>query len=225
VQSRRQLLQYGFIAGINLGLSACAPTVRLVRNSFQAPSGDKDAFGASAARINALPYATMGVQLREDTRFVAVLATVADQRYTWAAADQSLFVTEHGRLVQTQGLDRDLATTHWLEPDPLIDVARTGAAGAPRVYRTLSLRAGNKLETDVAVESEFAVLGAETLRVLGHTHETVKVRETARIRHWRWSARNFFWIDRSQPVVWLSHQTYCPEMGQIDLQLLKKPTV
>lgn len=222
--TRRHFLKSGLLAA--LGTSACMPpTLRMTRDAISAQSSSGNgAFGASEEFLKKFPYATMGVELHEQSRFVSVLATIDSGRYTWAAADSKLFVTQGGRLIETRGLDRDLFTTHWLAPDPLLDWQSFGSNAVHGVYRELELAAGKSRESNLQVESRFVVLGQETISVLGEQRTTAKVREVAKIRKWRWAAENTFWIDIAQPVVWRSSQCFCPETGSLQMDLLKNPT-
>lgn len=222
MRSRREALKLGLLAG--LGLSGCsAPTLQLVRNSFQA-GGQRNRYGAPAGFVEQLPQATMGVEI-PDGRFITVLANAEDSRLTWVSGDRKFFFTERGRLVATQGLDRDLLATRWLKQDPLLRLREPGFHLPPRVYRQVDLKAGKDLASNVSVESEFISLDRQTITVAGQARDTTRVYEIARVRNWFWETHQLFWVDRDQPIVWRSQQCYCPEVGLITLELLKKPAV
>jgi len=199
--------------------------LRIVKDSITVHQPDRAGYGATPDQIHQIPYATMGVQLGDELRFVTVLANADDGRLTWAAGDEKLFVTERGRLVGTSGLDRDLTATRWLRPDPLRDPGRLSDISKPTVYREVDLRIEGTVETGLPVESTFRMVGAETITVLGKKRQTFKVRELARIRKWRWEARNVFWLEQQIPLVWRSFQSYCPEVRELELEILKRPNV
>lgn len=200
------------------------PTMRMTRDAIMArTSSGKGVYGTSEEFLKKFPYATMGVQLHEQSRFISVLAIIDQGRCTWASADSKIFVTQDGRLVETRGLDRDLFAIHWLAPDPLLNWQNIGANPVHGVYREMVLAAGKKRESNLPVESHFTLLGQETISVLDQMHTAVKVREIARIRKWRWETENTFWIDVAQPVVWRSVQCFCPEVGAMQMDLLKNP--
>ena len=222
--SRRSLLSLGITT--SFGVVGCAQqTLQLVKNSYESPKSDSDAFGSSRERIRSLPLASMGVRLGESPRFISVLATVNEGRYTWASADERLFVTKAGRLIQTRGLDCDLVATSWLEEDPLLKIASTGVVPAPGVYRKIELRGDTHRQADISVESKFEIHGDQTIVVLGEPKQTIKISERSRIRRWRWESHDQFWIDPSSLTIWHSYQTFSPEVGAVELEILKKPTV
>lgn len=213
------------LAGLaGLGVSACAssPTLDLFATAL---SGVRDigkpaAYPVSAAQIDALPYASLGLRVGRSAPAVVILASIEGEDLHWASADRVVLVTRHGRLVKTVGLPRDLVGTQMPTSDPLTGFGKTpGDASAARVYRFIDLRP--KDDFGVAVESRFDEQGAETLRILGRDHETLRVRERITVRKWRWSTENLFWLDRESGQVWKARQQFCAEVPAITFEVLK----
>jgi hypothetical protein len=223
--SRRQVLG-GLLATSAAGCaSSSGSVVQLFSSTVSAKTGSPDDYPLSNQQIQAMPYATLGVRIGAFPRAVTVLATVDRQELQWVSADQVSFFTGNGRLVRSQGLDRDLGATRWLTPagDPIAGLARTGELPAPGVYREIDLKHAD--EKAVAVESRYELKGEETLTLLGRARLLRRVDEVAAMPAWRWKARNSFWFDPQSGRVWRSVQCYCPEMPPIEMVLLKPPAV
>jgi hypothetical protein len=222
VRTRREVLRLGLLAG--LGTAGCSPSLSLFRDTWNAPSLSSKDYGTNPETVRETPYAALGVDLYGE-RYETILVSADQGRLLWASSEHKLFTTQDGRLVRTQGQDRDLLETHWQQPDPLLQAARSGSLPARGVYRTVDLRSGSRVEKNVAVESRFEILGEESVVILAEAHDCIKLRETAQVRSWRWEARQTFWVGKDDPVVWRSQQRYCPEVEAIGLEILKKPAV
>ncbi len=207
-----------------LGLAGCgaSPTLDLVGRTISGRPKTDSGYGLSIAQIKDLPYASLGVRIGGGAPLVMVLATVEGGDLHWVSSDRAILVTRAGRLVQTVGLQRDLRATQYVADDPLRQIYMSGSvAAAPLVWRYIDL--SNKDAFGVVVESQFSIVGDETLSILGAPHETLHVREHIRMPTWRWSVSNDFWLERDSGRLRKARQQYCPEQAAIEYELLKPP--
>ena len=224
--SRRQLLGGLLVSGV----AGCASDQNSIVNLFSETITSKGlpagGYPLSAAQIHDIPYATLGVRIAQHPRAVIVLATVEGRTLRWASADHVTFVTRDGRLLQTHGLDRDLAATRRLpaaNEDPMLAFAQTGDLPPKGVYREIDL--GHADEHGIAVESRFEARKDEIIVIQGREHATRRIDEITTMRAWRWEVRNSFWVDPQTGQVWRSVQQYCPEMPPIEFEVLKPAAV
>jgi len=224
--SRRQLLGGLLVSGVAGCASDPNSTVNLFSKTITAKGRSADEYPLSAAQIHDIPYATLGVRIASNPRAVIVLATAEGRTLQWVSADHVTFVTRGGWLLRTHGLQRDLAATRWQptsEEDPLLVYAQTGVLPQRGVYREIDL--GHADEHGIDVESHFEVGKDETIVIQGRERLTRRMDEIAVMRAWRWETRNSFWFDPQSGQVWRSVQQYCPEMPQIEFEVLKSAGV
>jgi hypothetical protein len=224
--SRRQLLGGLLVSGVAGCSTDPTSTISLFTKTVTTKGRSANDYPLTAAQIHDIPYATMGVRIAHNPRAVIVLATAEGRTLQWASSDRVTFVTRGGWLLQTHGLDRDLAATRWLaspDEDPLRDFAQSGELPPRGVYREIDL--GHADEHGIAVESRFEAGKDETIVIQGREHVTRRIDEIAIMRAWRWETRNSFWIDPQSGRVWRSLQQYCPEMPPIELEVLKPAAV
>lgn len=215
-----------FLIGLTgLAVAGCASegsTPDLVAQTITQKPRRKSGYPLTAEQIDEIPYATLGVSVGGAPGAVMVLSTITGTELRWVSADRVIFVTDHGRLLRTQGLKRDLLATRWVDAsgaDPLLEILKGGPLPPPAVYRRIDLAHEN--EHDVQVESRFEDGGTETIRILGVEHETRRIDEIADMPAWRWRVRNRFWIDPRDGRVWRSVQQFCPEIPPLRLETLK----
>ena len=223
--SRRQVLG-GLLAS---GAAGCASNSGSVMNLFSstitAKTRSPNDYPLSAAQIQSMPYATLGVRIGDFPRAVTVLARIDGPELQWVSADRNSFYTRNGRLVRSHGLDRDLGATRWLTPggDPIAGFGKNGELPGPGAYREIDLKHAD--EAAIVVESRYELGRDETFTVLGREHLLRRIDEVAVVPAWRWKAHNSFWVDPQTGLVWRSVQHYCPEMPPLELELLKPPAV
>lgn len=220
--SRRQFLGGLLVSGVAGCASDPNSTVHLFSKTITSKGLPAHEYPLSAEQIHDIPYATLGVRISSNPRAVVVLAKAEGRTLEWASADRVTFVTRGGWLLRTHGLQRDLAATRWQptpEEDPLLSFAQSGVLPQRGVYREIDL--GHANERAIAVESRFEAGKDETIVIQGRERLTRRIDEIAIMRAWRWETRNSFWLDPQSGRVWRSIQQYCPEMPQIELEVLK----
>jgi hypothetical protein len=229
--SRRKFLG-GLVA---TGVAGCASspfnpsdpnsTFNLVANTFKSKAPSPGDYPLTAAQIQSIPYATLGVRIDRNPRAVMVLATADGRSLQWASADYVTLVTRDGWLLQTHGLHRDLAATRWrgAGTDPLRQFAQSGVVPSPGIYREIDL--GHDDEHGIVVESRFVPGRDELISIQGQEHRTVRIDEIADVPAWRLKMRNSFWVSPETGMVWRSRQQYCPEVLPIELEVLRPAAV
>jgi hypothetical protein len=222
--SRRQFLtSLTSLAGLAAaGCASDGSTPELVAQTVTQKPRHKSGYPLTVEQIDQIPYATLGVSVGGAPGAVMVLSTISGTELRWVSADRVIFITDHGRLLRTQGLKRDLLGTHWLDSaggDPLVQILKGGSLPPPGIYRSIDLAHEN--EQNVQVESRFEDGGTETIRILGREHATRRIDEIADMPVWRWRTKNRFWIDLEQGRVWRSVQQFCPEIPPLTLETLK----
>ncbi len=220
---REVLLGLAGSAG-TLALGGCgtSPTLDILGTAVTSLGeiGKPAAYGLSAAQIDALPYASLGLRVGKGAPAIMILASIDGDELHWASGDGVVFVTKRGGLVKTVGLPRDLSSTQWAAADPLASYPLLPVVSRERsIYRFIDLRPND--DFSVPVESTFETKGDETISILGRSHSCMLVSEHVRVRKWRWSTDNLFWIDKESGRVWRSRQQFSPDTPTLTLELLK----
>ena len=169
-------------------------------------------------RINKIPYATMSAKVGDGPRALIVLGRADGFNLHWFAADRTVMVTRHGRLVRTAGLPFNLKGTRLLGDEPLTTMGRR-REGVPPYKREIDLAPPNRY--GVIIDATVEELGPETIEISELSFETVAYRESCRARDMDWKFTNFYWVSPSNGLLWKSLQHAHPEIPAIELQLLK----
>lgn len=213
---RRKLL-FGALA---LTVTGCAtnPLVKSVADSFAANRrARKTKKTFSAASVEKIPYASMGVRLGGSDQALVVLAKNINDDLYWVSANQVTLVTRHGRLIRTIGLVSDLRTTRFGSPDPV----QTGLQVIPQdenLIRFVDVRPG---AVDVAATSVFRIQGEEQIEILGQPRPTLRVEEHVSVWRWNWHVKNHYWVDPMSGFVWKSRQHIVPKLAEMELEIFK----
>ncbi len=221
--SRRVILKQG-AAAAGLLLSGCShiPMLSNIRSLSDPRLPTADRYPITAQQLQDLPYAALGVQLEGATRAVMILATVDNGVTTWVSADYEQIRLNGPTLVGTQGLNRDLADTRWLMPDPILSLPAGGRLASVH-SRNIDVGRGNHSERDVRVISSYRDEGRETLNIFGTPRLTRRISEVADIPQWRWQRQNYYWVDAGNSAqLWRSLTGFAPDVPQLTLETLKK---
>lgn len=169
--------------------------------------------------IERLPYASMFVSVGSGRQTVIVLGAAEADDLTWVAADRSIVVTRHGRVVRTVGLANDLAYCSFLDPDPLLAEGGRGTDGSVASRRMVDWSTPPRY--GVLVSATMEDLGPETIEIAGRRYDTVHRRETCAAAEVGWQAENHFWQDASTGFVWKSVQMLAPGAAPLNLAVAK----
>ena len=166
--------------------------------------------------VKNLPYATLTAKIGRAQRALLVLAEYDGPDLRWVSANDAALVTRNGRLIKTAGLERNLRSTHGLEDDPIANKA-LNFAGAH--MRSIDLAPDGPF--GVPIGSTFEVLGRESIKILGNSHDTLVVRESNRAQSIRWKFNNTYWLDSQTGFMWKSVQHFDPSTKPVEIQITK----
>lgn len=173
--------------------------------------------------IESLPYAQLGVRQGDGARGILVLDEVLEEEQHWVSSDRSLIALRGNRIVRTRGLASDLRSTERFGPDlwDRYDPATGSLAEGGDFLRLVKLVPGRP--SAVMMRSRFAVEGEESIQLLGHAIDTLRVREDLDVDVWRWRATNHYWLSRQGRYAWRSRQHVSRDLPSLELELLKRP--
>jgi hypothetical protein len=75
----------------------------------------------------------------------------------------------------------------------------------------------------VRIHGEFALRGAETIKILEHPLPTLALIEDCGSKEIDWHFQNVFWLDSETGFVWKSVQYVHPNLEPITLEILRPP--
>ncbi len=189
-RARRAVL----LAGGAWSLAACSnmPGLDMMLRTIELAGARTGDYPRSAEEIEASPYAQLGVRQGEGARGILVLDEVLGEEQLWISADRSLIALRGNRIVRTRGLASDLRSTECFGPDlwERYDPAGASLQEAGDLLREVRLVPGGP--APVLMRSRFAVEGEETIELLGHRIDTLRVREDLDVDVWRWRATNHY---------------------------------
>lgn len=155
--------------------------------------GKKDTAGAAraarpAGRAELEAYGKPVLRVKAQTLGQDALLTIADTKadvVTWTAQGQATFSLRNGVLIQTRGLGADL-----MSADAPALAQLKAAASYQRIYYFLGPDdAGTRRTYDCSA----AVVGAETVEILGKSHGVTHVTETCTRPNGK--VTNDYWIE------------------------------
>jgi hypothetical protein len=180
--------------------------------------------GLSAQRVTrqqaaAIPYASLGYRVGGGPELILILATDNAGEQLWTASNHVVLMTNGGRVVRTQGLERNMGTTTSASGDiPPPARARTGPLSYTRLVDFPDLDVYG-----AALNCSLSQARPETVTILGSTIATLRVNETCRAPSLDWSFTNSFWIDPQSPVVWQSVQHIHPKLDELHITIFRPP--
>lgn len=161
-----------------------------------------------------LPYATMDAKIGITPASLIVLNSVQGEDLFWQSQDQAILVTRHGRLISTAGLHKDLSTTQFLNPDPIVQRSPQPSA---------SQRVCDYTENDqygILLNSTWQSYGQETIDIYGEKKTVERLVEHVSSPLLDWEHDNTFWRDQNR-FVWKSVQHFSPDTPPAELAVLK----
>ena len=154
-----------------------------------ARSGTAPAAPAQVTRADLEAYDMPILRAVIAARGADAFVTITDQKgsvVTWSTTDGTTFTLRDGVLIQTRGLGPDLMSAK----APVVQQLLTNGGTHQRVYYFLG---ADDRSTTRTYDCTVAVVGSETIQVMGKSHATTHVTETcARAQG---SITNEFWIE------------------------------
>jgi hypothetical protein len=168
------------------------------------------------AEADASPFASILVRVDGGRpAWVVLFGTTAD-RQTWLAADRSVIVTRHGRVVATANLPSGQLVDTWQgAPDPLagpVDLL-DGAA----TWRVVDLQPGDRF--GFRLDCTLAVTARGPVEILERSFDLATVQERCRTSEGG-TVTNTFWVDPRTGFVWKSDQWAGPGT-RISIEVVK----
>lgn len=209
-------------AGLCLMFSACANiSSPVVQNA--AKVARNEIFGypdleLKRSAVNKLPYAVMLARVGNGPQALVVLSSVTADRLTWVSADRASLVTVGGRVMRTSGFPENLKNTIVGGEDPANGLLHLTGEGTT-LRRVIDIDRDNQV--GLILESEFSILGRETINIVELDFETILVRERNRARSVNWDFDNFYWVDPEDGYVWKSVQHIARTFPPLEYAVLK----
>jgi hypothetical protein len=169
------------------------------------------------ADVERVPFASIGVRVGDAPEAMVVLATVDGDNLTWIAADQSIIVTRHGRIVRYRSGDVDVVTAPGSD-DPVAD----GTVADGTCMRLLDFP---KVQLySVPAQSTLAATGQARVTLLHGEILTRGFTETGISHPLAWEFENHFYLDADNKRVWQSNQNVTPQLPPIKIRVLRPYT-
>lgn len=143
--------------------------------------------------IDSIPYASMILKIGKGPKSLVVHSKTSNEDVHWVAADYSLYVTRHGRIVKTANLPINRMGFESRHQDPIWQIQQ-GLPFNTEVYYEVDFQPGNFFATPFRATFEFD--GTETLEILGETFETDRYVERFKSEKLYWEEANYFWFDK-----------------------------
>lgn len=195
----------------SLGLVGCSGTYHAYRDTLSYAFKPPADIELSAEQITASAADLLYFRYGEQRQVVLALAFMEHSQQKWISADNAVVVLQHGRIVRTAGLPHNLLFVTASTEDPLTRGV-TSIAGS----RWQSLTDWQQDEYGYLVQSQFSQPQPETLVILEHSFNVLKVTETlsykTRPQFWRFDQQwqNEYWFEQSSGQLLKSRQQYAP---------------
>ena len=199
-------------------LQACTQTQKGLSETARLAFLGEDDIQLTNDQVANLPYASMYLRLDGGQQIFVVLGFKEDGQLKWITRDKAMIVTQHGRLVKTQGLADNLTEVTNLDRDPLRDPLRMSEGASWQ--RTLGWTEKGQLRAGTAV-SHFTRQKDEVLHLAGKPvacrvwQEDVELKESGK------SWRNTFWIDTTSGTVRKAVQMLGADYFPVETTILK----
>lgn len=168
--------------------------------------------------VENLPYATIAAKIGDGPRAVLVLGRYEGQELHWFAANNVALALKDGRLVQTAGLDPDLAAVYSSYPDPIANNPQRLQSGVSHQWE---VEIDGNPRRSIIINSSIHVEATETIVIAEIHYDTIRLREDAEALGANWKFSNYFWVDIDDGFVWRSRQHMTPGEEAIEIQILK----
>lgn len=199
-----------------LGIAGCTEVSRGSLESVRLLWRGKPTLAPTAEQVAARPF----YQMRATTAAgdaVLILGNVDGPREFWYGAQGVLVVLQHGRVVMTAGLDRNLDGNRLSSPgDPF-------ATGLHRLGTRLAYERVDDWSPGyrygVPVHAVLRPTGSAEIDILGASRHTLLITEEITATSAGYHVTNRYWVDPSDGFVWMSEQHVMPGLTMKLVQL------
>ena len=219
--SRRQLVMATTCLAMS-SLTGCASNdddlvgnhLKIARTLLWAPKAERTLTREKVAKY---PYASMAIKVGRRPEQLILLSRYEGQKLLWLSGDQIMIVTKNGRIVQTEGLRKNLRSIHFPHGDPV----SSGLLNADGARTEFFLDYPDEYGLVIKAKSSYRVLGADPISVLGVPLPTIRVDERVSVPKLKWRYKNRYWVHEKTQFVWRTIQHFHPENSPYQLTMLR----
>lgn len=194
-----------------LSLSGCSGTYKAYRDTLSYAFTPPSDINFTLQQIETSAADLLYFRYGEQRQIALALAYIEHNQQKWVSADNAVVVLQHGRIVRTAGLPQNLLFVSASTEDPLTRGV-TSLSGSS----WQSLTDWQQDEYGYLVQSQFSQPQPETLVLLDHSFNVLKVTETLsyknRPQFWRFDQQwqNEYWFEQSSGQLLKTRQQYAP---------------
>lgn len=148
--------------------------------------------------IESIPYDSMILKIGMGPKSLVVHSRTTNQDVHWMAADYTLYVTRHGRIVKTANIPINRVGAEFRGADPIWQIQQ-GLDYDREFYYEVDIQPGNYFATPI--RSTFEYGGEEELEILGKRYVTDRYVERFSCKKLYWEGENVFWFDKDTGVL------------------------
>lgn len=180
---------------------------KIITLAFSAPPK------VTLAEAEAIPYASVGIQIDDGAQDILILATDNAGQQLWTSASRIAIITLKGHILKTAGLPKNLSATY--------STSAEDAGRHPGITRMIDLP--DMRLYGIGIFCVDQKIGVETITLLGKPIQTVRSEERCHSDKdkLKWEFTNLFWRDPDSGFVWRSEQHIHPMLGTITLETLR----
>lgn len=201
--------RHGFLLAwplLLLGLHGCTDLSHSAIDTMKLATQRQVSAEPTAAEVAAKPYYQLEVTSPQG-RAVMILGNLDGHREAWYDAHHAVVFIEHGRIVQTVGLEQNLDGLQLPGNDPFARGLQT--LRAPVDY-SFSMDWSPGYRYGVHVDARLIPAGSEQITILGNAHQVLRVDEQINAPAAHYRATNHYWVDPQDGFVWKSEQQVAP---------------
>ncbi|MEC5342044.1 YjbF family lipoprotein [Brenneria populi] len=203
---------------LSILMTGCSQKMESLGKTAKLAFLGQDDTHVSAQQVANTPYASAYLKVGKAPQAFVVLAFAEQQQLKWIAADKNMVVTQHGRLIKTQGFGEDITYVDNLAQDPLalgLLKSTTPLQWRTRVEWAQVFRGGYDLT------SVFLARGREKVQILNQSRELMRFDERVTVPSLNETYTNSYWLDPANGQVVQSHQYMGPDMALVKFTVLK----
>ncbi|MCC5450244.1 YjbF family lipoprotein [Rheinheimera sp. UJ51] len=196
-------------------MSSCAGTYNSYVDMFKVALTPTEDVTLTFSDVEQAEFDYVYVRYGEKPRIAMALMLAEKNQYKWVSADQSLLITENGRIVKTLGLANDLLYLTNRDADPLKQQLNTNSTWERQADWSVG-------EYGYLMRSSFDVYLEDTINIFSTSLSVTKVIETVtyveKSNYFRLDGtwQNVFWIDALTGRVLKSQQQLGPGMEPLE---------
>ena len=167
--------------------------------------------------IERIPYASAKLSIGRGKEGLVILESIKGNKQTWVSADGVFLVFKNGRIIQTAGLDNNLAE---IFSDYDVNEYITIKSLAFSSYYSFKDPALNNLKVDIKVDR----VGLKEIELFNRVEELILYEERISNKNLGWNATNKYYFDR-EGVLIKSVQSISPKLPKFYFEVTKKPAL